>query len=130
MNNKEYTLKTTFDVGYELEDGALCGKKITRNIEGFNITMHFKKGICKIKVNNIAKLNNMTNIDQKYRNIDFERMCSDFEYKLKSIEKMEYLLDKIEKNIIGNYYDTNKEVTEYNSDDLNSCNQFYIEMKA
>ena len=92
---KEYKLKTAFDIGYELKDVSLGGKKITRNIEGFSTTMNFKLGICEITINNLTKLYKMTHIDKKYRDIDFERMKWDFEYKLQALENIEYILNRL-----------------------------------
>ena len=123
---KEYKLKTAFDIGYELKDVSLGGKKITRNIEGFSTTMNFKLGICEITINNLTKLYKMKHIDKKYRDIDFERMKLDFEYKLQALENIEYILNKIEKTIIKKYYDTNEEMIEYNTDDLDECGKLCI----
>lgn len=121
MKNKDKSLKTAFNIGYELKNQVLGGKKITRNIQGFNITMHFKKGICKIKINNITKINAMNNIPEMYRNIDFEKIDYDFEYRLEQIDKLEYTLNKIKENITEEYYNTETEVTEYNTEDLEAC---------
>lgn len=121
MKYKDKNLRTAFDIGYELKDPVLGGKKITRNIQGFNITMHFKKGVCKIKINNIAKINVMKHIPEMYRNIDFEKMGYDFEYRLQQIEKLEYTLNKIKESITKEYYDIEEKVTKYNAEDLQAC---------
>lgn len=123
MKNRDLKLKTTLDIGLELKDSTFGGKKITRNILGFNVTMHFKKGVCKISINNITKLNLMTNIENEYRNINFNNFNRLDE---EDCIKIEYIIEKVEEKIIENYY-SKREIDYYNYIDLESCHSYYLQ---
>lgn len=120
MRYKDYKLKTVFKMKYELKDQLLGGKKITRNINGLNVTMHFKKGVCKVTINNIIKINHMSQIDKDCREIDFERVLVDDIYREVSIDKLRSVLNTLEDKIRLKYYDLNTEVVEF-SEDIHTC---------
>lgn len=140
MKHDEIRLSTAFNMGYELKNPTLYGKRTARNIYGFNVKMHFKPGICKVVINNISKINDMVHLPEKYRNINFDyftteciienRNNPDFDRRSDNqIDKLEYTFDKIQDEILQEFYDLQQEVNEYSPNDLNCCGQFCISKK-
>ena len=131
MNKNKCELKTALDIGYELKDCALGGKKITRKIAGFNVTMHFKMGVCKIVIKDIDNLKITKSLEKQYTDIEDpiemdELMLVDAEMRM---DESQPLIDKIENEIINKYYDTTREVFEYKMSDLEACGLIQYTLK-